>query len=74
MLSERLVSLAENETEARMRRMAEGFLEKGQRLAVWGAGNTGQRAMKYLREIAGDAWMPQCIVDNNPSLWGGKTE
>lgn len=69
MLKEKLVPLTKNKMAADMQNVVNRLLTTGETFAIWGAGNTGRSAMEYLKECSGGYLAPECVVDNNPSLW-----
>lgn len=69
MLREKLVPLTENKMCAEMQEFIHRLMETGESFAIWGAGNTGKGAIAYISECSKGKLAPQCIVDNNPSVW-----
>lgn len=71
MLRNKLVPLAESKMYAELQGLIKRLMGTEEPFAIWGAGNTGTGAIAYLKEISNGKLAPQCVVDNNPSVWDG---
>lgn len=72
MLREQLAGLRENKARKQAQELVERMLEDRKSFALWGAGATGKAALTFLRQTSNGMLIPQCIVDNNQALWGGR--
>lgn len=70
MLREQLTGQRENKARKQAHDLVKRMLEDKKSFAVWGAGATGKSTVEFLRQSSDGVLVPQCIVDNNPALWG----